>query len=117
LPRPTATAKVCFLSFPPASFHRNVFFFDIYASFCLTAVPEATIEALRSQVVKLQGTTLSFPVNLFFFHSIYCRLLIPFFPVFRRERAAHQGAPRGTGCPEDRLEGAEGTGYASRAPA
>ncbi|KAK1605728.1 hypothetical protein QYE76_029401 [Lolium multiflorum] len=35
----------------------------------------------------------------------------------RRERAASQGAQRGTGRPEDRLEGAEGTGYASRAPA
>jgi hypothetical protein len=51
--------------FPPASFHRNVSFFDIYASFCSTVVPEATIEALKAQVTKLQGTILSFSANPF----------------------------------------------------
>jgi hypothetical protein len=55
-----------FLS-PPASFYRNVSFFDTYTLFCLTVVPEATIEALKAQVAKLQGTILSSSANLFLF--------------------------------------------------
>jgi hypothetical protein len=61
--RRTASAKVISCAsgiFLPEGF----LFFVTYKFFHATAIPEASIEALKAQVAALQGTTSIFPVNL-----------------------------------------------------
>jgi hypothetical protein len=94
--RPIAIAKVCFLFLLPTSFYGEVFFFLCYLlAFRITAVPEASLEALRVQVAALQGIVFAFPVNPLFPYPSTTALLTLFLPLCRRKRAAHPAAAGG----------------------
>jgi hypothetical protein len=56
------------------------FSFLVLITFCLTAIPEASIEALKTQLAALQGTAPSFPVNLFLLHFTSRNFVNAFFP-------------------------------------
>lgn len=55
-------------------------YFLVLTTFCLTTIPEASIEALKAQLTALQGTAPSFLIDLFLFHFTSCNFVNTFFP-------------------------------------
>jgi hypothetical protein len=56
--------------------------------FCLTVIPEASIEALKAQLAAAKGTAFFFPVYLLFFLSYQYNFVNIFFFGFQRRRTS-----------------------------